>query len=79
MAHEEMNAIRDLEADVLNAYKNKLHFYFAEHDDWVGQEKDVILRCFHGDASSVKVIHGHHGIPHAFCISGYCSCFLNIN
>ncbi|KAF5374936.1 hypothetical protein D9758_000455 [Tetrapyrgos nigripes] len=69
MAHEEMNTIRRLETEVLAANKEKLHFYFADHDNWVGKEKEIILRCFDGDPDSVKIVHGRHGIPHAFCIN----------
>ncbi|THV06014.1 alpha/beta-hydrolase [Dendrothele bispora CBS 962.96] len=69
MAHEEMNTIRQLEVDILVEHKDRFHFYFADHDDWVGEEKNTILRCFEDDSHSVKIIHGRHGVPHAFCIN----------
>lgn len=69
MAHDEMNSIRALDVALLNEHKEIIWIYFAEQDDWVGRQRDVILRSFDGEPNSVRIIHGHQDIPHAFCIS----------
>lgn len=69
MAHDEMQNIRDLELPLLEEHRGKLWFYFAENDDWVGGEKNSLLRSLKSDLDVVRVVHGHHDIPHAFCIS----------
>jgi hypothetical protein len=76
MAHEEMLTIKDLDAALLDKYKEKVYVYLADKDDWVGlANKDAILRALspveaehHG---SVKIVHGREDIPHAFCISNH--------
>lgn len=69
MAHDEMQNIRDLELTLLEEHRGKLWFYFADHDDWVGGERNSLLRSLKSDVDVVRVVHGHHDIPHAFCIS----------
>ncbi|KAJ3822097.1 hypothetical protein F5880DRAFT_1660424 [Lentinula raphanica] len=69
MAHEEMNTICELDVNLIETHKHRIHMYFAETDDWVGKNKGVILRSFNPDPESVKVVHGEHGVPHAFCIN----------
>ncbi|KAF8078790.1 hypothetical protein FPV67DRAFT_1466481 [Lyophyllum atratum] len=69
MAHDEMGIIRDLDIGLLDAHKNRLWFYFAEHDDWVGKQKDNILYAFKPDLENVRIVHGSQDIPHAFCIN----------
>jgi len=69
MAHDEMNTIRELDVDLLEAHKHRIHMFFAETDGWVGKNKDVILRSFDPDRGAIKIVHGNHGVPHAFCIN----------
>lgn len=69
MANDEMNIIQDLDVALLDAHKHRLFIYFAEEDDWVGEQREVLLRAFEADPGSVRVVHGHLDIPHAFCIS----------
>lgn len=69
MAHEEMQTIKELDVTLLDAVKHKLYFYLAEQDDWVGENKRAIIREMADEPHSVRVIHGEHGIPHAYCIS----------
>lgn len=69
MAHEEIRDIKTLDEELLRKHKHRLHFYFADDDDWVGKHKDVILRVFQDEPDAIKVVHGHQDIPHAFCIS----------
>lgn len=73
MAHDEMINIRRLDSGLLNRHKNMLWLYFAQRDDWVGQQKDVILGAFGGD--EVRICHGEAGVRHAFCISKTVSVF----
>ncbi|VDC05282.1 unnamed protein product [Peniophora sp. CBMAI 1063] len=73
LAHDEMKTIRDLDIQLLREHAEKLHLYFAEQDDWIGDERAKIidaLKDLHGsDGPVVKVVHGHEDIPHAFCIN----------
>lgn len=69
MAHDEMLNIRELDVATLNTYRHQIWFYFAENDGWVGQGRETILHVFRADPDTVKVVHGHHDIPHAFCIN----------
>ncbi|KZT02403.1 uncharacterized protein LAESUDRAFT_706049 [Laetiporus sulphureus 93-53] len=69
LAHDEMNAIQDLDTTILQEHQQRLHFYFAEEDHWVGEQKETILKAFHADAGAVKIVHGLQDIPHAFCIN----------
>ncbi|EJD03692.1 uncharacterized protein FOMMEDRAFT_83275 [Fomitiporia mediterranea MF3/22] len=69
MAREEMATIKDLDKVLLHEVKDRLYFFLAEADDWVGINKDAILREMSDDLHSVRVVHGQHGIPHAYCIS----------
>ncbi|KAI0936744.1 hypothetical protein AcV5_004807 [Taiwanofungus camphoratus] len=69
MAHDEMNTIRELDVMLVQEHRHRLHVYFAEKDDWVGEQREVMLQAFGTDLGAVKIIHGHRDIPHAFCIS----------
>ncbi|KAG2154661.1 hypothetical protein DEU56DRAFT_769645 [Suillus clintonianus] len=69
MAHDEMLNIKELDAATLDKYRHQLWFYFADHDDWVDQGRETILQVFRADPGTVKVVHGHRDIPHAFCIN----------
>jgi hypothetical protein len=69
MAHEEMETIRDLDVALINEHQQRICFYFAERDDWVGKERENILRAINTDPESIRVMHGEPDIPHAFCIS----------
>jgi hypothetical protein len=69
MANDEMNTIRELDIDLIRRKNHRLWMYFAEQDDWVGNQREHILRAFSGDGEHVQIVHGAPGIPHAFCIS----------
>jgi hypothetical protein len=68
MAHEEMLMIAEPDIQTLRKHEHKLHLYYGEVDNWVGDQKDVVLSCL-TDPAAVKVVHGISGIPHDFCIS----------
>jgi hypothetical protein len=72
MAHDEMQTIRDLDISLLKGSHRQLRIYFAERDDWVGEQREFILQAFDAGSENVKIVHGHQDIPHAFCISGCC-------
>ena len=69
MAHEEMQTIKELDIDLLMDNKDKIHMYFTELDQWVGENKAAILAEFDPGEDNVKIVHGPEDIPHAFCIS----------
>jgi hypothetical protein len=69
MASHEMQVIKELDISLLTKHEDRLHFYFADEDDWVGRYRAEILESF--QSGSVKVVLGQKGIPHAFCISKY--------
>lgn len=69
MANDEMISIRELDVATLDTYRHQIWFYFAEKDDWVDQGRETILQVFRADPDTVKVVHGHCDIPHAFCIN----------
>ncbi|TFK36880.1 hypothetical protein BDQ12DRAFT_713826 [Crucibulum laeve] len=69
MAGEEMETIRELDVVLLEEHRHKLFFYFAENDDWVGDQKDNLLRSFHPDTGALNIVHGEPDIPHSFCIN----------
>jgi len=81
MAHDEMLNIRELDTAVLDRYRHQIWFYFAEKDDWVEQGRDAILQVFRVGPDTLRVVHGHRDIPHAFCISlsYYTLCCLDID
>lgn len=69
MARDEMATITDLDTVLLNEHKHRIWMFFAENDEWVGEQRAIILRLFDADPESIRVVHGHRDIPHAFCIS----------
>lgn len=69
MADAEMQGIKDLDISLIIQHKHCLRFYFAQHDDWVGENREVVLESFEAEAETVSIVHGHHDIPHAFCIN----------
>jgi pimeloyl-ACP methyl ester carboxylesterase len=70
MAHDEMETVRELDADFLREFAHDLWFYYAEEDGWVGEEqRAAVLRTLRGTAAESQVVLGRAGIPHAFCIS----------
>lgn len=66
-----MQMIKDLDTKLMEEVQDKLYFYFAIEDDWVGQNREVILREMKSKPHAVRVSHGPRGIPHAFCISRF--------
>jgi pimeloyl-ACP methyl ester carboxylesterase len=71
MANDEMETVRELDTDFLRDFAQNLWFYYAEEDDWVGEQFAVVLRASRGIGSPTgsHVVLGRPGIPHAFCIS----------
>ena len=69
MAHDELETVRDLDTDFLREFAENLWFYYADEDDWVGDQRRVVLRALQGTAAESHVVLDHGGVPHAFCIS----------
>ena len=70
MANDEMETVRELDTDFLRDFAQNLWFYYAEEDDWVGEQFVVVLRALRGSTPTEShVVTGRPGIPHAFCIS----------
>ncbi|KAG2045036.1 hypothetical protein BDR03DRAFT_930084 [Suillus americanus] len=69
MAHDEMLSIRELDVATLDTFQRQIWFYFAENDDWVDKGRESILQVFMPEPGTMKVVHGHRDIPHAFCIN----------
>ncbi|KAN0109027.1 DUF2305 domain containing protein [Russula decolorans] len=71
MANDEMETVRELDTDFLRDFAQNLWFYYAEEDDWVGEQFAVVLRASRGIGSPTgsHVVLGRPGIPHAFCIN----------
>jgi len=69
MAHEEMVRIGDLDVPTLENNKQKLWMFLAEKDDWVGSNKEALIEAMAGELSSIRIVHGERGIPHAYCIN----------
>lgn len=69
MAGEEMRTIKDLNTQFLEEVRDKLYFFFATEDDWVGSNKELIMKALSGGARAIQIVHGRHGIPHAYCIN----------
>ncbi|KAI0080372.1 hypothetical protein K474DRAFT_1590061 [Panus rudis PR-1116 ss-1] len=73
MADDEMKTIREPDEDLLKHYSDRIHLYFAQKDDWVGDNEGELLRALEQHWENVKIIHGQADIPHAFCISKFSS------
>ena len=69
MADDEMKTVLELDVSFLREFSDKVWFYYAERDDWVGGQREVVLRALRGTPAEVRVVHGHSDIPHGFTIS----------
>ncbi|KAI0249305.1 hypothetical protein BJV78DRAFT_1129761 [Lactifluus subvellereus] len=69
MAHDEMETVRELDVDFLRGFAENLWVYYAEEDDWVGEQREGVLRALRGTPAEGQVVHDRGGIPHAFCIN----------
>jgi CRISPR/Cas system Type II protein with McrA/HNH and RuvC-like nuclease domain len=73
MAKDEMNMMKELDVETLSLHQEKLYFYYAQRDDWVGAEREVVLGSL--PDVTANTFHGPADIPHAFCISkSYFTC-----
>ncbi|TFK56606.1 hypothetical protein OE88DRAFT_1730078 [Heliocybe sulcata] len=69
MANDEMETIRELDIALMDENRHRICMYFGDTDHWVGEQREAILRVFNPDPGSVRAVHGHADIPHAFCIN----------
>ncbi|KAF8578408.1 alpha/beta-hydrolase [Ramaria rubella] len=63
MSHDEMRIITTPEIPLLTQHASKLWFYYADKDDWVGQERERVAELL-GDSAAIVYCR----VPHAFCI-----------
>ena len=78
MANDEMETVRELDTDFLRDFAQNLQFYYADEDDWVGEQFAAVLRALRGTPTESHVVIGRPGIPHSFCISAYFFFFICI-
>jgi len=71
MANEEMKTIRDLDIDIIQKCRHSLWFYYAEQDDWVGEERQRLLGLLDPIVHPSRFVLAPAGVPHAFCINHY--------
>lgn len=69
MARDEMRIITELEISFLEEHSSKLWLYYADKDDWVGKERETIIRYLKEQAAD-RIVRDIHRTPHAFCIRG---------
>jgi len=69
MADDEMKTVLELDVSFLREFSDKVWFYYAERDNWVGGQREVVLRALCGTPAEVRVVHGHSDIPHGFSIN----------
>ncbi|KAI9443998.1 hypothetical protein H4582DRAFT_1918432 [Lactarius indigo] len=69
MADDEFKTVLGPDADFLREFSDKVWLYYAERDDWVGGQREVVLRTLRGTPAEVRVVHGPSDIPHGFCLN----------
>lgn len=69
MANDEMKTVLELDVTFLHEFSDKVWFYYAERVDWVGGQREVVLRALRGTPAEARVYHGRSDIPHGFCIN----------
>lgn len=75
MADDEMKTVRELDVSFLREFSDRVWFYYAERDSWVGAQREVVLSALRGTPAEARVVHGRSDILHGFCISEYCFFF----
>ncbi|KAG5353236.1 hypothetical protein C0989_009199 [Termitomyces sp. Mn162] len=65
MADDEMHTIRGLDVPLLTAHRDRLWFYFAEHDDWVGEQLNHVLDSFEPELEKFRIVHGQEVVTTA--------------
>ncbi|KAH9059748.1 hypothetical protein EDB87DRAFT_1675003 [Lactarius vividus] len=69
MADDEVKTVLGPDVGFLRDFSDKVWLYYAERDDWVGGQREVILRSLRGTPAEVRAVHGRSHIPHGFCLS----------
>jgi hypothetical protein len=82
MAHEEMKRIKPLHGDegsisdirALDEFSDRMWFYFAKQDNWVGKEREAIVKIIQAaekvpNGAEARIVHDQEGVPHSFSIS----------
>jgi hypothetical protein len=76
MANDEMKTVLELDVSFLREFSDKVWFNYAEMDDWVSGQREVVLRALRGTPAEAHVVHGRSDIPHGFCISEFSLVFF---
>ncbi|KAH9974435.1 hypothetical protein BGW80DRAFT_1304066 [Lactifluus volemus] len=72
MANSEMETLRELDADFLRGLAEGLWIHYAEDDNWVGEQREIVLSALRGTYAEIQgriVLDRDNGIPHSFCIN----------
>ncbi|KAH9005514.1 hypothetical protein EDB86DRAFT_3036780 [Lactarius hatsudake] len=69
MADDEVKTVLDPDVGFLREFSDRVWFYYAERDDWVGGQREVVLRSLRGTPAEVRAVHGRSDIPHGFCLN----------
>jgi len=66
MARDEMDTVKALDVDTLQANKDHIYAYYAANDGWVGDEKRAIIDVL---GRTERVCEDSGDTPHSFCIA----------
>lgn len=66
MARDEMDQLKALDTATLQKESHRIYMYYAADDDWVGNEKKVVMEVL---GPTDRVYDDPGDIPHAFCIT----------
>ena len=66
-----MKTVLQLDVEFLREFSDRVWFYYAERDDWVGAQREVVLSALRGTPAEARVVRGRGDIPHGFCISEF--------
>lgn len=66
MAHDEMQTVKALDMELLDALKSRIKWLYGFVDEWVGIHGDELVRHLGREVASQNIRYAD--LPHAFCI-----------
>lgn len=66
MAHDEMQAVKALDAELLDKLKGRIKWLYGLVDKWVGIHGDEVVRLLGREVAAKNIL--YTDLPHAFCI-----------
>lgn len=66
MAHDEMQAVKGLDVELLDELKGKIKWLYGLVDEWVGVHGDEVVRLLGREVAAKNLRYAD--LPHAFCI-----------